>query len=219
MFYSKAISDDYDMPWEWKQKLQGQQGKMKVPKPTPQTQRPKSNVPINEQANSCASKPPTSKPPGTADDYDEPWENKQSYLRKTNVPAPSAKSRSPVPLPRQSHPQNNDSQLYEKPWDTMNQSNDQQPQEEYLYAKPWDETGSDGNVSPRRYSQPSATSGRPGNNGRKLSQPVIPTAATDDYDTPWEYKNKPFGTVGPPKPMRIDEIANIDPDLPLSQQR
>ena len=208
VFCSKNSSDDYDTPWEWKQKMQ--QSRMKVPKPTAQTQRPKSSHEQDRQ--------PSTKP---TDDYDEPWEKKQSYLLKTQVPKP----RSPVPLPRQTHPQSNDSQLYEQPWDAMNQPNGQQPQAEGVYETPWEATGggaANGRASPRRFSQPASSTGSPASTNRKFSQPVIPSAPSDDYDTPWEYKNKQFGVMGPPKPIRLHEIANsqpVDPNLPLNQQR
>lgn len=221
---SKSTTDDYDTPWEWKQKIQMQQGRMKIPKPAgPQNQRPKSNLPSSEQDKASLGKP-LGKPVGHADDYDEPWERKQSYLLKTQTPTPNMKSRSPVPLPRQVHPPNNDGQLYEQPWDAMNQSNDQQPQAEGVYEMPWDATGgaaADGN---RRFSQPTRPTSSSCSTNRKFSQPtVIPPGFTDDYDTPWEYKNKQqFGNIGPPKPSRLNEIANlhdINPDLPLDQQR
>ncbi len=219
MFYSKSASDDYDMPWEWKQKIQQQ--RMKIPKPTAQSQRPKSNVAVNEQETA-----PPSKLTGASDDYDEPWEKRQSYLLKTQAPTPSMKSRSPVPLPRQPHPSNNGVQLYEEPCDVMNQPNGQPPQAEGVYETPWDATGAGaantrGNVSSRRFSQPSKQSSSPANL-RKFSQPTV-SAPSDNYDMPWEYKNKhSMMAMGPAKPIRLHEIAGaeeVDPNIPLDQQR
>ena len=190
------------MPWEWKQKMQ--QSKMRIP-------------------------PPVTKPAGTSGDYDEPWEKKQSYLLKTQVPTPSSKPRSPVPLPRQNPPPNNDGQLYELPWDAMNQPNSQKPQPDVVYETPWDATGggvaNGGRASPRRFSQPVMPIDSSTGKNRKLSQPVVPSAppSNDDYDMPWEYKNKKqFGMMAPQKPARHHEIADsqeIDPDVPLDRQR
>ena len=94
-----------------------------------------------------------------------------------------------------------------------------------MYETPWEATGggaANGRASPRRFSQPASSIGSPASTNRKFSQPVIPSAPSDDYDTPWEYKNKQFGVMGPPKPIRLHEIANsqpVDPNLPLNQQR
>jgi hypothetical protein len=201
-FYSKP-SDDYDMPWEWQQRMQMQQSKMRVPKPTAQTHPPKPNPTANTPDAQPSSKP--------TDDYDEPWEKKQGYLFKTQVPNPSGRNRSPVPLPRQNPPPANDNQIYEQPWEAAGQPNAQQPRAEAAFANPHE----------RRFSQPAVPSNNgPVNAGRKFSQPV-PSAPSDDYDMPWEYKNRQQ-FMGPPKPVRLHEIANsqeIDPNKPLDQQR
>lgn len=198
-------------------------GKMKVPKP--QMQRPKSTP---DQDKPASSGKPSSAP---SDDYDEPWEKKQSYFLKTQVPTPSGKSRSPVPLPRsQVQPSNPNGQLYETPWDAMTGSNEQPVQPDVVYETPWDATmggnASNGQqnracASPRRWSQPAGSTSTPGNTNRKFSQQIV---STDDYDTPWEYKNKQFYSAmsGSPKPVRLHEIANaqeVNPDIPLDQQR
>ena len=192
------------MPWEWKQKMLNmqQQSKMQIPKPS--TTAPK--------------------PAGPSGDYDEPWEKKQGYLFKTSVPNPSGKSRSPVPLPRNSHPPSNE-QIYEQPYDGNNQSNTLPPPADEVYEAAWEVTSggaANGRASPRRFSQPIAPpSNGPASANRKFSQPAVRPAPSDDYDMPWEYKNRPF-SVGPAKPVRLHELANaqeINPDLPLDQQR
>ena len=181
------------------------------------------------QQNKMRAPPPSAKPPGASDDYDEPWEKKQSYFLKTQVPTPSGKSRSPVPLPRNNQPPNNNGQLYEQPWDARNQSNSQKPQADAVYETPWDASGgavaNGGRTSPRRFSQPAMSNDSSTNTNRKLSQPVMPAIppSNDDYDMPWEYKNKQqFGMMTPQKPARLHEIANaqeVNPDLPLVEQR
>ena len=190
--------------------------KIKGPRPAPQAQR------------LADSNQPPGKPSAGNDDYDEPWEKKQSYLLKTQVPSASGKPRSPVPLPRsQAQPAKNDNNLYELPWDAMgNKSNGQQEQVEVAYITPWDATMDEDSTSgqqPRRFSQPASAPRVPVTASRKFSQPVASLSA-DDYDTPWEYKNKQqFGMMGPPKPGQLHEIADdtpeINPAISLDQQR
>lgn len=201
------------MPWEWKK--QAQMGKMKLPKPKPlvsQNQRPK---------------------PGSAagDDYDEPWEKKQGYMLQNTAPG-SGKPRSPVPLPRTSSTgaKNPEGQFHHRLREHKHpngQSDATNQEPGGVYETPWEENRYSNELngshrlkekSSRPTSQPNMHSAYPPQ-GRKSSQPTLP--GLTDYDTPWEYKSQ-FAPIGPPKPSRLNRLSDtfeVNPDIPLDNQR
>ena len=117
ILHSTVSGNDYDTPWDWVQK------NTVVKSSVPSQQ---SNANVSNQTNK-----------GDTDDYDEPWEKKQSYLFKTQVPGPGGKPRSPVPLPRQSHASG--SRIFESSRDASKVAGPP-VQVDRVYDAPWDGT-------------------------------------------------------------------------------